>query len=755
MIPEVPVKQTAIFSRFLLTLTAILLIIYLIPTASADINQKPADDGRIPVRLLHKKLAEGKVAALMRRRALQSLASAEALQNTQTNYDVLFYDIYIRVDDTNEIIYGRVTFVAQATIDGVSEVQVNFHDSMSVDSIVSPAGTLTYTRANNVVTVTLDSAYNTGQQFRFDFFYHGHPIEGGLQAFAFDVRLGKKVIATLSEPYFAQTWWPCKDRMDDKADSFHIAIEVDTLFYVGSNGTLDSIVYNGGTTNTFYYSVHYPMTTYLFSLAISDYTVWYDEWVYNNGQDTMPIVNACYPDLLADAQAGWGITSQALTIFSDLFGLYPFVNEKYGHANFEWGGAMEHQTMSSMVGSWFGFYEPVVVHEMAHQWWGDMITCKSWGHIWLNEGWASYAEAWYYLEKDGWTAYHNYMNSMDYSGGGTIYVSDTTDPWNIFSSIVYDKGAWVLHMLRGVLGDSLFIEGVRAYYGSQYQYGAATTEDFRDVIENTTGVELDWFFDQWIYGEYRPKYQWAYWQEPSDTGGYDVFLHLEQAQTTNPQVFTMPIDFYVKLDNGFEDTLTIWFDQRSAIFKLNFPSSVTTMKLDPAGWILKTQLHLPWRLYIITLNEELSDAQQYFTYTDTIEARGGTGSNTYTITAGALPTGYSIDNEGIITGTTTDTGSFTFTVRVDDNGSNYWDEKTFTLYVAPTTLVPGDVDLDGLVNIVDLTYLVDFLFRNGPPPPALNTADVDADCAITIADLTYLVDYLYRGGQAPLMGCVE
>ncbi len=744
---------TANLSKVLLTIFTLFCILASVVTA--DVDNGPTNGERIPASVIHQKMAEGKMAAYLNKQRALALAAAEALENTQTNYDVLFYDIYIRVNDTTEIIYGKVTFVALAAQSGVGEVQIDFFDNMTIDSIVAPSGPLSYSRANNVVTVTLDAIYNAGQQFEFDFWYHGHPEEGGFQAFSFDTYNGNKVISTLSEPYFAHTWWPCKDRMDDKADSFNIAIEVDTIFYVGSNGTLDSTVYNGGTSKTFYYSVHYPMTTYLFSLAISNYTVWYDEWVYNNGQDTMPIVNACYPDRLTDAQAGWGITPQALTIFSENYGPYPFVNEKYGHANFEWGGGMEHQTMTSMTGSWFGFYEPVVVHELSHQWWGDMITCKQWGHIWLNEGWASYSEALYYLEQEGWSSYHNYMNSMDYSSGGTIYIYDTTDVWNIFGTIVYDKGAWVVHMLRGVLGDSLFFEGVQAYYNSQYQYAAATTEEFRDVFENATGVELDWFFEEWIYGEYRPTYHWAYWKEASDTGGYDVFLHIDQAQTTNPQVFTMPVDFFFDLSSGPDDTLTLWVDKRSDLFKFNFPSNISTIKLDPAGWVLKYQLNKTWTLFVITFDEELSDGRQYFAYNDTIEARGGTGSNTYSIVSGALPTGYNINNNGIISGSTSATGLFTFTVLVDDNGSTYWDQEEFTIYVAPTPVVPGDVTFNGVVNIVDLTFLVDYLFRYGPPPPVLNTADANGSCTIAVDDMTYLVDYLFRNGPAPVMGCVE
>ena len=218
----------------------------------------------------------------------------------------------------------------------------------------------------------------------------------------------------------------------------------------------------------------------------------------------MIITHYSYPERFnSSRKALLDETSAMIEVFSQKYGEYPFVDEKYGHANFAWGGGMEHQTMTSMGASDFGFSEPVVVHEAAHQWWGDMITCESWSDIWLNEGWASYAEADYYLEKNGWFAYHNYMNSMAYTGGGTIYVYDTTNVWNIFhGGRSYDKGAWVVHMLRGVLGHEAFYQGVEAYYNSEFQHGAADTEDFRDVFEAATGVELDWFFEEWIYGTF-------------------------------------------------------------------------------------------------------------------------------------------------------------------------------------------------------------------------------------------------------------
>ncbi len=733
-------------------LTLIVCLIVTGSSVSADAGGPATDWDKASPAEIHQRLWEAKATALSDKEMVRRLAQAKMAPNNQTDYDMLFYDIFIRVDDTAEVIYGRVKFVAQATVGGLNTVEIDFYDNMDIDSIVAPTGPLSHTRANDVVTVTLDSTYRVNEQFEFDFFYHGTPVQEGFQAFSFSWNSGNRIISTLSEPYFARTWWPCKDRMDDKADSFKIAIEVDTAFYVGSNGTLDSTIDHGGNTHTFYYFVGYPMATYLFSLAISEYFVWYDEWVYNSGADTMPLVHAVYPAWYLYSLDHFDITPSALTVLSNNYGQYPFATEKYGHSNFSWTGAMEHQTMSSMAGSQFGFSTPVVVHELAHQWCGDMITCESWHDIWLNEGWASYSEALYYLETEGWASYHSYMNGMDYSLGGTIYCQDTTSVGGIFTSRVYDKGAWAVHMLRGVLGDSLFFVGVDAYYNSAHRHGSATTADFQNVFETATGVDLDWFFDEWIFGEYRPNYHWAFWSEVSDSSGYDVYVYVKQVQTTNPQVFTMPVDFYFE---GPADTATLFIDERTDRFKLNLPQNVTDMELDPSDWVLKYNVKANWWLHIVSLEDELAAGQQYTQYNDTIEYRGGSGSYSWSISAGQLPDGFALDDDGVITGSTTDTGLFAFDVTINDNSYGYTDVADFVLYIAPVTYVPGDLSNDDDVNVMDLSILVDYLFRQGGPPEILNTADVDGSCEINVEDVTYLVDYLFRNGLAPLPGCVE
>ncbi len=708
-----------------------------------------------PASLIHQKMWQAKASAFLDKQFARSLISQSALVSTQTNHDVKFYDIAIRVDDTAQILYGSVHSISAAAEDNVTAVQVDLYDNMVIDSIIdAAAGPLTFTRATNVITVNLSHAYNTGEEFEFTIYYFGHPTEGGFQAFAFDVRLGKQVISSLSEPYFARTWWPCKDRPDEKADSFYIAITVDTSFYVGSNGTLDSTVYPGGNAHTFYYKEHHPMTPYLFSVAISPYTVWYDKWVYNNGADTMPLVHAVYSDQYANSVTGFGVTPGAITIFSNDFGIYPFHDEKYGHSNFTWGGGMEHQTMTSMTGTSFGFSTPVVVHELGHQWWGDMITCQSWGHIWLNEGWASYCEALYYEALQGTTAYRNYMNSMAYTGGGSIYIYDTTSVYIIFGSIVYDKGAWVLHMLRGVVGDDLFFQGVRDYYNSQYKFGSVTTEQFRDLFEGSTGVDLHNFFQDWIYGTYFPTYRYSYYQEPSDTGGYNIYLYVEQRQSTQPQVFHMPVQFVFNPVSGLgvADTVRLMVDERAKLYKLNFPQQINSIQLDPAGWILKSVVTGSWTFKLITLPEEISSGEQYIYYVDTVEARGAT-STTASISGGALPPGYSISPAGVISGVTSDTGLYAFTVRITENNFGTYVEGQFSIHISPTSFIPGDVNGDHSVDVEDLVYMVEYMFNDGPAPAMEASADVNGDCSVDISDVVYMAEYEFLSGPAPVVGC--
>jgi hypothetical protein len=745
----------------IVNLRSLLILITLIaiaPMVQAGALTDDLPDDLTPSQL-HQIMGEHKALALDRARRHQAMAATAAATN-QTDFDVRWYDINIRVNDTTELLYGRVTIIADATVNGLREVEIDFSETMTVETIIAPSGALAYTRAGDVVTVTLDDTYNAGETFRFDFHYSGHPVESGFQAFTFGWHNGTRSISSLSEPYMARTWWPCKDRMDDKPDSIGIHIEVDADLYCASNGTLDSIITTAptGHSRTFHYTCHYPIATYLFSVAIADYVVWEQDYVYDAAEDPMPIIHHVYDDWYSHSLTSWGQTPQFMEALVNNFGPYPFLREKYGHANFDWGGGMEHQTVTSMVGGSFGFYWAVVVHELGHQWWGDMVTCKSWEDIWLNEGWASYSEAVYELETGGWSDYHAYMNTMAYKGSGTIWVPDTTAVWRIFNgNLSYDKGAWVVHMLRGVLGEENFALGMESYR-TTFAYSAATTDEFRLAWEGTTGVDLNPFIEQWIYGEYCPSYEYFYHSEPDGVDGYDTYLAVKQVQGTLPRVFEMPVDFFFDYASIPDDTLTLVVDERDELFKFNQSGPVTQIKLDPAGWILKNAEDRTGEMFVITFDSDLSDGVVGTPYLGALEIRGGTGPFEFTVIQGRLPSGLTIGDDGEISGTPTEEGLFVARLGCIDYGAGRADSRSYDIQIHPESCCQGKV---GDVNSVggeeptigDVSLMIDMLFIYGTQPECLSETDINQsggaypDAAdITIGDISILIDHLFISG---------
>jgi len=722
---------------------------------ASDLNRATPYSQLVPISPdeLHRFLAKGKAQALDRTQRLAAMYRQPAAG--QEDMDARYYRIELRIDEVAELVYGRVTMRARALVDGFSQPVLDFYSSMTVDSVYdSGVYTTSWTHASDLLTINLASSYDVDEEFAVTVVYHGHPTEGGFQGFYFGSHGGTPVISTLSEPYMARTWWPCKDRPDDKADSVDIIVEVNEDFLVSSNGTLRDSVDNGLTV-TYSWHEQYPITTYLVSLAITDYSHFRRAYVYGPADaDTMPVDFYPYPEKYWDAVASWPEAVDQIEFFAGVFGEYPFVEEKYGMTHFPWGGAMEHQTNTSATSGAFGFYRYLIAHELAHQWWGNYITCETWSHIWLNEGFASYCEALYAEHLGAWSALHSYMSGMQYWRGGTIYIYDTSSIGAIFSSRVYDKGAWVLHMLRRHVGHQTFFDILRAYYSDPaLAHAHASTEDFRDVCESVSGQDLHEFFQDWIYGEYYPKYNYSWLTEPGASGEYNVFLHIYQNQTTNPTVFDMPIDIGLQRFSGVVDTARVYNNKRSQNFMFTIaddqpPQSVI---IDPGNWILNTDNPVAYTFHII--NDTLADGAQYFAYEDSVIAKGGVEPYEFAITSGSLPAGLQLGQvTGKITGTPTAAGTFTFTVRAD---GGYSDTRTYDLEIAETQYVPGDLDLSGEVQPPDVVLMVNYVYMSLAPPLIMNSADVNGDCAVNPLDVVWLVNYVYREIGTLVPGCVD
>ena len=515
----------------------------------------------------------------------------KSYSSEQSDFDVKYYRIELNIVPTTETINGNVTTTGTSSIDGLNQVTLDLFDNMQVDSVISNGESVNFTHTNNELIITLPTNYNVDESFETIVYYNGKPVSaGGFASFTFRQHQGVPIISTLSEPFGALTWWPCKDNPADKADSVDIIITVPDTLVVASNGKLISEIQNYNNTKTFHWAERYPISTYLISLAISNYETFSDYYHYSD-TDSMEVKFYVYPEDLSNALEDFNVTVDIIDYFSGIFGLYPFINEKYGLAEFPWGGAMEHQTCTSYgEGLIRGdhWYDYINAHELSHQWFGDLITIKSWSHIWLNEGFASYSEALWAENLGGEPALFNYMNDFDQGLFPTsVFVYDSTNIGELFSRTVYDKGAWVLHMLRHVLGDTSFFNSL-TNYRNNFAFANATTEDFRDICEIEFGSNLDWFFDQWIYGKYRPSYQYS-WRDSIVENHHLITLTLDQVHT-NTGLFKMPLDIKLFTLSG-DTTFVVWDSLATQVFQFTMNEEVINLSVDPDGWLLKELLH--------------------------------------------------------------------------------------------------------------------------------------------------------------------
>lgn len=277
------------------------------------------------------------------------------------------------------------------------------------------------------------------------------------------------------------------------------------------------------------------------------------------------------------------LVKDMITYFSEIYGQYPFIEEKYGHADYLIGGAMEHQTCSS-----FAFWgESVYAHELAHQWWGDLVTCDNFHHIWLNEGFATYSEAlWFEHAYPGAiTASEFMMTYRLYQGAGTVYLEDPLTESIFDGGLTYNKAAWVMHMLRHVAGDDVFFEILKTY-GSlpDHRYGTATTAEFQAICEQVSGLDLEKFFQQWIYEEYYPVYAYGWNMKPIESG-YQINLGIEQIQE-NTVLFWMPVDVRITTSN-YDTVIVVRDSLQYQTFEFFVDEEPLNVEIDPYNWILK------------------------------------------------------------------------------------------------------------------------------------------------------------------------
>ena len=519
---------------------------------------------------------------------LQEISEAEMKSASQTiafsvnpntqNYDMVYQRLNLAVDPAVYFVSGDVTAYYKA-VQPMSSITFDLAHQLTVGSVMKGTTSLTFSQANNELVVVLPQTLPTGTLDSLKISYAGVPPTGE-QAFTTGTHAGTPILWTLSEPYGAKDWWPCKQDLTDKIDSLDVYLTVPQIYTAVANGLEISQVLNGTTTKTTRFKHTYPIPAYLVAIAVTNYQIFTQ--TAGTAPNDFPIVNYIYPESYTGAVTSLAQTLPIMNLFETLFETYPFSEEKYGHAQFSWGGGMEHTTVSFMG----NFSRGLIAHELAHQWFGNKVTCGTWKDIWLNEGFATYLSGLVIENLDGPPQFVSWKNSLinniTSQPGGYVYLqdSDLTNVNRIFSSrLSYNKGAMVLHMLRWKLGDAAFFQGIKNYLAdTNLAYDFAITTQLQTHLETASGQSLTEFFNHWLYQQGYPTYTLS----AQNVGGSNVEITVNQA-TSHPSVpfFKMPLQVRLTGANGVQQDVVLDHTTNGQVFTESVPFTVTGIVFDP------------------------------------------------------------------------------------------------------------------------------------------------------------------------------
>ena len=513
-------------------------------------------------------------------------------------YDVKFYKLDIHADDTTDYIFGNAEILSKVTHASLDTFLVEFSDKLVADSVFLNDISMNFHTTQQTLFVIPDNPILQDSLVKIKIYYHT-PENYDSYFFASTKHPNYDnypVTQTLAEPYYLSEWMPCKQELQDKADSVFVFVTVDTALKVAGPGLL-TVVPLGNGEHRYEWRTHHKVAYYLIFFAVSKYV---EETRYAKPEglngDSILILNYRFdhPYDSNKIRVAYKYSKIFLEVLSHYYGMYPFADEKYGH--YTWKprlfGGMEHITMTGMRHYSLG----LTSHEIGHSWFGNNVTCATWQDIWVNEGFATFGTAFLYgIVFSPW-AYESkmdaYMNSALVAECGSVYVpeNETNSYSRIFSSrLTYHKGASLVHMLRHLVdNDSLFFLSFRNYQG-QFKDSVATTEDFRNILEITTGIDFYDFFQQWYYGEGYPIYK-LIWEQQGDS------LLLEVSQRTSCNVtplFTIPIDYQI-IGHGIDTIVKLQQSSNDTTFVLSFSNEITDVIVDPNRWVLQkvdTVLH--------------------------------------------------------------------------------------------------------------------------------------------------------------------
>ncbi len=502
------------------------------------------------------------------------------------SYDVLHYLIDLDLPMTSRYLAGAVTIAMRSNINNLNQLDLNLAglnvDSVRVDGVVA-----TYNHIGDTVFITLPQNYNQGDSFNVMVGYSG--TASGSMGYLWYQSL-HPISYTLGCPFAEKRWFPCYDRLWDKADhGVEFYITVPDSFTVCATGE-----YLGKTVSQGYATYHwqhkYPISPYLIHFASSIYTT-YSDWYFRTPGESLEIKYYFWPNDTIYAPTAFSLTMDMLSFYESLFGNYPY--ERYGMdvVNPFFYGGMEHQSMSTIHRSWItnpDYYG--IAHELSHQWWGDMITCFGWQNVWLNEGFATYCDALYREHREGHTAFINLMVQRL----NAYFSAENSNPHPLYdppANLIFEwghsycKGSWVLHMIRYLCGsDSVWLH-LMATYRDSFAYKNASTDDLNRIMNQVLNSDYNWFFDEWVYNMGYPYYSIT-WNKVYESPYWRLTLDITQIQTIGPVVFHMPLPLGVNFTSG-DTIITLQISQSPQHFEFLFNQEPIGIVVDPERWIIQ------------------------------------------------------------------------------------------------------------------------------------------------------------------------
>jgi aminopeptidase N len=505
---------------------------------------------------------------------------AFALNPNTLNYDITYHQLEFTVDPAVSFISGKITTTFTALTD-MNSITFDMANELVVSSVIKNGTTLAFSESgNNELVIDFPSTVASGTSSTIEVNYSGVPPVSGFDSFEASLHAGTPVMWTLSEPFGAKDWWPCKQDLNDKINSIDVYVTAPSQYTVASNGLEQSQVVNGANKTTHFHH-SYPIPAYLIAFAVTNYVI--INQTAGTAPNTFPIINYIYPENNTTAvQTQLLQTPIIMNLFESLFEIYPFHNEKYGHAQFGWGGGMEHTTVSFMN----NFGRRLVAHELAHQWFGDKITCGTWKDIWLNEGFATYLASLVIENLDGNAAFINdkttMINSITSQPSGAVYLTDTEalNSGRIFDSrLSYSKGAMVLNMLRLKMGDVMFFQALRNYLAdTNLAFKYAVTSDLKSHLEAVYGSSLTEFFNDWVFNQGYPTYTIS----AQNWGAGQAKISVSQTQShSSVSFFEMPIPIRLTGTGGQTFDTILENTTNNQEFIISVPFAITGANFDP------------------------------------------------------------------------------------------------------------------------------------------------------------------------------